>query len=63
MSSSVHGALNSLGKEVISSANLVYSKGATSRISAVSGSILFISLKSTEEEMDLLEHPEIPEST
>jgi hypothetical protein len=46
ISSSVHGALNSLGKGVISSTNLVYSKGATSIMSAVSGSILLISHKS-----------------
>ena len=43
ISSSVQGALNSLGRAVISSGSLVYSKGATSNISAVSGSILFIS--------------------
>jgi hypothetical protein len=63
ISSSVQGALNSLGKGVISSANFVYSNGATSSISAVSGSILFISLKAFRKIVDLLEHPEIPEST
>jgi hypothetical protein len=63
ISSSVHGALNSFGKGVISSTNLVYSKGATSRISAVSGSILHINLNPLRKIVDLLEHPEIPEST
>jgi hypothetical protein len=63
ISSSVQGALNSLGKAVISSANLVYSNGATSNISAVSGSILSVSLGPLKKDMDLLEHPEIPEST